>query len=115
MDGLSFGAPVAGRGAEGFSVVEAGDGGEAVVALAHRVDVPVAQDIPVPADEDLVTDVTVGAGATLVVDVAGIDVAESLFDGNAPGADQRFWWGWRKVSHLPIGMKSGEMERDVGA
>ena len=75
MDGLSFGAPIAWGGAEGFSVVEAGEGGEAVVALAHWVDVPVAQDVPVSADEDLVTDMAVGAGAAFVVDVASIDVA----------------------------------------
>jgi len=115
VDGLSFGAPVSGRWAEGFSVVEAGDGGEAVVALAHRVDVPVAEDIPVSADEGLVADVAVGAGALLVVDVAGIDVAESLFDSDSSGADECFWRGRREVSHFPVGMEGGEMERDIGS
>ena len=61
-----------------------GAGFEAVATSALKIQVPVTQDIPVPSNKDLSTGVTVGARALPVMDVAQIDMTNSVGLGDLP-------------------------------
>src|SRR5262249_28702754 len=76
-------------------------------ASAARADAGFAQihlqdAIPIAHDE-CGTAVRTGGGATVrIVDVAGVHVAEPVFERDVTGSSQRRGWCWRDVQHLVV-------------
>ena len=70
--------------------------------------------VPVAPDQLLAAAVAIGAAAGLVVDVAGVDVAQAVAHGDLARAGQGRARGRRHVQHLVVGMEGREVERHVG-
>ncbi len=76
----------------GSSIKDACDGCAAVAAAAVAVfgrHVPGREFVPVATDQDIATVVTVGTRAVEIVNIARIDVAESVFQCDVAGPRQR--------------------------
>jgi len=108
MNRLPSGAPVS------WSWIKVpGAGFEAVAAAPLWIQVPVTQDIPVPSDQDLSAGMTVGARSLPVMDVAQIDMVDSVGLGNLPGTFEGRVGGTFHTGHFPVRMKRTEMQRNI--
>jgi len=95
-------------------VEDAGASGAAALAAAVARKVPGRDLIPAPTDHARPASVAIGALRCLVVNVAGVYVAEAHAAGNVPRRHERRRRGRRPVEHLPVGVEGREMERHVG-
>src|SRR5208337_4540233 len=94
-------------------VEDAGASGTAALAAAVAGQVPGRDLVPVPTDHARPASVAIGALRCLVVNVAGVYMADAHATGNAPRRRERRRRGRRPAEHLPVGMKGREMERHV--
>ena len=94
-------------------VEDAGASGAAALAAAVARKVPGRDLIPAPTDHARPASVAIGALRCLVVNVAGVYVAEAHAAGNVPRRHERRRRGRRPVEHLPVGVEGREMERHV--
>src|SRR5208282_3529208 len=78
-----------------------------------RRQVPGGQPVPVAADQELTALVAAGAIGLGIVDVTHVGVPHAVAQSNLPGPAKRGRRRRRAVEHAVIGMKRGEMERDV--
>jgi len=86
----------------------------AFVATPVSGKMPCRDVIPIAANEDRATRMTVGSLARGVVNIAGIDVMEARIRCDPPCFAQRLGRCRRSVGQLPVRMKGREVERHVG-
>ncbi len=58
---------------------------------------------------------TVSAVTIFIVDIAGVSVADAVFQGDVAGAREGGGWRTRNVSHFVVGVESGEVHGHIGA
>src|SRR5688572_27214925 len=58
---------------------------------------------------------TVGAGSTMVMNVAGVDVAQTILDRDLPRTRQGRRRSGRTIHHLEVRMERGEVQGNVDA
>src|SRR6478672_2696469 len=86
----------------------------AFVATPVSGKMPCRDVIPIAANEDCATGMTVGSLARGVVNIAGIDVMEARIRCDPSRLAQRLRRCRRSVGQLPVWMKGREVERHVG-
>src|SRR5208282_4265119 len=99
--------------AAGLAVKMTGDF-ESTTVAAIPIKAPLAQDKPIALDQSLTAAWTPGAAPLAVMDVAGIDVAQTLGASDGARSRQRPRRRVRFIEHLVIGMKGGEMPGHIG-
>jgi hypothetical protein len=76
----------------------------------------IAEDlVPVPGDQRRAAAGTVGGIPRSVMDVASVDIMEPRLQGDLPRPGQGGSGGGRHIGHAVVWVKSGEMQRYVGA
>src|SRR5215207_2483633 len=106
--GMSPSAPCSGRAFE-----HAGARAAASIAAAISRQVPEGKIVPITPDEPCLAGMTICALPLFIVRVSGEHVPESRIPSDAACQAKRRRRRRRLVQHLPIGMKGGEVERNV--
>src|SRR5207244_565186 len=86
----------------------------AVLAAPIRGERIVENLVPVANDDGTVATRTKSAATFRIVHVAGVDVAQAFRERDVARASQRSGRGMRDVGELVVGVKRGEMQRDIG-
>ena len=104
-----------GEGVAGGGFESTRDPGSAVDAASIPVQVPVQYPVPVPGDHRAAALGAVSAAAAAVMYVAHIDIAQALIQGDFSGFHQGPVGSVPDIRHLPVGVKSREVEGYVGS
>jgi T5SS/PEP-CTERM-associated repeat protein len=85
------------------------------LATTGVIQTPCVEFVPVAPDQQRSASVAIRAAARRIVYITGVDVAQPPSHRDRSRAGQRFRRSPRMLAHLPVGMKRGEMQRDVRA
>ena len=101
--------------ASGTRIKMTGNPVSAFRAAASGIQAPAAKLVPVTLYQQISASRTPGAASFTVMDVARVDIVQSLVTGDPPRAGQGRRRRRRGIQHLPVRVKGREMQRHLGS
>jgi hypothetical protein len=86
-----------------------------ITALPVCGQIPSGHVVPIAADQHCIASITVSGLTCGVVNIPCINVMNACIHSYLACPLQRLWWCRRNVSHFPVRMEGGEVQRHIGA